>query len=216
MKVEKYGDYQLHYLGKGEDLDLSGFVPGFYGVDTERMGLETLRDRLCVLQIYNMYNRVVYVMSIPKEPLSSEYVNLKLFLNNPSFCKIFHYAMGDISSLYTTFKVEIRNTLCTKVMSKVARTYTNSHGLASLVNSYLKRKLDKSSQMTYWGGALTPKQIHYSVNDVLYLHELVVILLRLLTMEDRVSVWLRFNESVEKLAHNVGLGWNYNTFLDWA
>lgn len=149
MKKERYGDYQLNYLDKGEDLNLTNFTPGFYGVDTERMGLDTLRDRLCVLQIYNMYNRTIYVMSIPREFSTESYTNLKSFLSNPSFCKIFHYAMGDISSLYNSFKTEVKNTICTKVMSKVARTYTNHHGLASLINCYFKHKLDKSSQMTY-------------------------------------------------------------------
>ncbi len=216
MKGQRYGDNLLVYLDKGQDLDLRNFQPGYYGVDTERMGLDTRRDRVCVIQIYDMYNRVAYVMSIPKQVYPNQYIELRRFFKDRSFCKIFHYAMGDVSSLRYTLNSEVNNVLCTKVMSKVGRTFTSSHGLASLTNLYLKCRLDKSSQTTYWGGSLTEKQVNYSVHDVLYLHHLVVILLRYIVMEDREKPWQRLNKSVELLAHNLGEGWDYQEFLDWA
>tara|TARA_Y100001978_G_scaffold138845_1_gene124175 strand:- start:212 stop:856 length:645 start_codon:yes stop_codon:yes gene_type:complete len=140
----------------------------YLAVDTEAMGLYHGRDRLCLIQISNETN----LISCIKITLGSRKAPKiqKLFENN-EIMKIFHYARFDIAALKCNLAIETQNIFCTKVASKLGRTYTNKHGLKDLINELLDIELDKSSQSSDWGSEenLSQNQINYAANDVKYL-----------------------------------------------
>ena len=150
-------------------------------VDTEAMGLIHGRDRLCLVQICNEFNRTSFI-KIELNTSSSPY--LKALLEDEQITKIFHYARFDIAALKCNLGINTKNIFCTKIASKLARTYTNKHGLKDLINELLGIELDKSSQSSDWGSNedLTKNQLDYAANDVRYLieamHKLKVILER--------------------------------------
>ena len=150
-------------------------------VDTEAMGLIHGRDRLCLVQICNELN----LTSCIKITLNSHNSpNLKNLFEDEKIKKIFHYARFDVAALKCNLGINTQNIFCTKIASKLARTYTNKHGLKDLISELLGIELDKSSQSSDWGSdeSLTSEQINYAANDVKYLiqamHKLEVILKR--------------------------------------
>ena len=151
----------------------------FLAVDTEAMGLIHGRDRLCLIQICNELNLTA---CIKIEINNSDSPNIKKLFEDKNIMKIFHYARFDIAALRCNLEINTRNIFCTKIASKLARTYTNKHGLKDLINELLEVELDKSSQSSDWGSSedLSNKQIDYAANDVRYLieamHKLKVIL----------------------------------------
>ena len=153
----------------------------YLAVDTEAMGLIHGRDRLCLIQICNEYN-LTSCIKIELNNSVSPYIK-KLFENN-KIMKIFHYARFDIAALQCNLGINTSNIFCTKIASKLARTYTNKHGLKDLINELIGIELDKSSQSSDWGSSekLSNKQIDYAANDVKYLidamHKLRIILER--------------------------------------
>jgi len=153
----------------------------YLAVDTEAMGLVHGRDRLCLVQITNELN-LTSCIKIELDTSFSPY--LKKLLEDEKIIKIFHYARFDIAALKCNLGINTKNIFCTKIASKLARTYTNKHGLKDLINELLGIELDKSSQSSDWGSNedLTTKQIDYAANDVRYLikamHKLKIILKR--------------------------------------
>ena len=153
----------------------------FLAVDTEAMGLIHGRDRLCLIQICNELN---LTSCIKIEINNSDSPNLKKLFENDKIMKIFHYARFDVAALKCNLEINTTNIFCTKIASKLARTYTNKHGLKDLINELLGIELDKSSQSSDWGSNedLTKDQLDYAANDVRYLieamHKLKVILKR--------------------------------------
>lgn len=153
----------------------------YLAVDTEAMGLIHGRDRLCLIQICNELN---LTSCIKLEPNISHSPNLKTLFENEKIIKIFHYARFDVAALKCNLDINTRNIFCTKIASKLARTYTNKHGLKDLINELLGIELDKSSQSSDWGRTedLSSEQIDYAANDVRYLieamHKLKIILER--------------------------------------
>ena len=153
----------------------------YLAVDTEAMGLIHGRDRLCLIQICNEFNLTA---CIKIELCNSESPNIKKLFEDKNIMKIFHYARFDVAALRCNLEINTRNIFCTKIASKLARTYTNKHGLKDLINELLEVELDKSSQSSDWGSSedLSNKQIDYAANDVRYLieamHKLKVILER--------------------------------------
>ena len=153
----------------------------YLAIDTEAMGLIHGRDRLCLVQICNEFNRTSFVKI---ELNTSSSPNLKALLEDERITKIFHFARFDVAALKCNLGINTKNIFCTKIASKLARTYTNKHGLKDLINELLGIELDKSSQSSDWGSEeeLTSKQINYAANDVKYLikamHKLKVILKR--------------------------------------
>ena len=151
----------------------------YLAVDTEAMGLIHGRDRLCLIQICNESNLTACI-KIELNNSNSPYIK-KLF-EDKKIMKIFHYARFDVAALKYNLEINTRNIFCTKIASKLARTYTNKHGLKDLINELLEVELDKSSQSSDWGSSedLSNKQIDYAANDVRYLieamHKLKVIL----------------------------------------
>ena len=140
----------------------------YLAVDTEAMGLMHGRDRLCLIQICNEFN----LTSCIKIGLdNSNSPNIKNLFEDKKIMKIFHYARFDVASLKCNLEINTRNIFCTKIASKLARTYTNKHGLKDLINELIGIELDKSSQSSDWGSSddLSKKQIDYAANDVKYL-----------------------------------------------
>ena len=143
---------------------------GDISIDTETLGLNIKRDRLCLIQLRNETNKKVYLIKF-EEDLSPKFSkNIKLLLENKSLTKIFHFGRFDMAVLKENLKINVKNVFCTKVASKLTRTYSSKHGLKDLVHEILDIQLDKSEQSSDWSKKkLTKKQIEYAMNDVLYL-----------------------------------------------
>lgn len=156
-------------------------------VDTETMGLNPLRDRLCLIQLSDPDG---YVSAVRVERGQTEAPNLKKLLEAEDITKIFHFARFDLATLQHHLGIVTAPTFCTKIASKIARTYSPSHGLKSLVKELTGVELDKSQQSSDWGNAalLSDEQLNYAANDVRYLHELRSKLIEMLKREERWSL----------------------------
>jgi ribonuclease D len=133
-------------------------------VDTETLGLDPFRDALCLVQICDANG----IVNIIRSPDWKQAHYLKTFLTSP-VTKVFHYALFDCSMILANVGVEVTHPYCTKIASKVARTYGSSHSLAAIVQELLGIELPKELQVSDWSGDLTEAQMQYAVNDVLYL-----------------------------------------------
>ena len=157
-------------------------------IDTETMGLRTNRDRLCLIQI-SSGNGDAHLLKIENNKLNPKqrYKNLKKILQNKNILKIFHFARFDLAALnFYICKVE-GNIWCTKIASKLSRTYTNKHGLSDLTRELISIEITKEQQSSNWGSEIiSKKQKSYAANDVLYLHELKEKLETLLLQEKRL------------------------------
>ena len=156
-------------------------------VDTETMGLNPLRDRLCLIQLSDPDG---YVSAVRVERGQTEAPNLKQLLEDPNITKIFHFARFDIATLQHHLSIVTRPIFCTKIASKIARTYSPRHGLKALVQELEGIELDKSQQSSDWGnvGALSEEQLSYAANDVRYLHSLRSKLIEMLKREERLTL----------------------------
>ncbi len=156
-------------------------------VDTETMGLKFGRDRLCLVQIADS-NGKVYLVQIEKSQKQAK--NLSKIMTDEKIVKIFHYARFDVGVLYRNFNFMTRNIYCTKIASKLARTFSQSHGLKNLVKEILAIDISKEQQSSYWGtDALDENQINYAKQDVLYLHQIKKHLDNILKREDRYDIF---------------------------
>ncbi|MBR0898482.1 ribonuclease D [Bradyrhizobium tropiciagri] len=156
-------------LHRGDLPDLTRYTDSV-AIDTETMGLHPHRDRLCVVQMSNG-DGTADVIQIPKGHTDSP--NLKALLANPKITKIFHFARFDVAVLYNTFGVMPTPVYCTKIASRLARTYTDRHGLKDLVREVLNVELSKQQQSSDWGAqSLSEAQLAYAASDVLHLHAL--------------------------------------------
>lgn len=164
-------------------------------VDTETMGLNPFRDRLCLIQLSDPDG---YVSAIRVEPDQRLAPNLKQLLEAKDIVKIFHFARFDLATLQHHLEIVTAPVFCTKIASKLARTYSPSHGLKSLVKELIGIELDKSQQSSDWGNAaaLSDEQLSYAANDVLYLHTLRDKLTDMLKREKR---WLLAERCLECL-----------------
>lgn len=158
---------------------------GDVAIDTETMGLNIKRDRLCVLQLsYGDGN--AYLVKFNKDYSAP---NLRKILEDKKRQKIFHFARFDMASIKYYLGVDLDNIFCTKISSKLVRTYTDYHGLKELCRELLGVNLSKQQQSTDWGGLdLTKEQIDYAASDVLYLHRLRDILKNMLIREGRLDL----------------------------
>jgi ribonuclease D len=172
-------------LHRGDLPDLSAYR-GAVAIDTETMGLEHHRDRLCVVQL-SPGDGSADVVQIP--PGGSDAPNLKRLLADPALTKIFHFARFDIATLYRAFGIMPLPVYCTKIASRLTRTYTDKHGLKDLVRDVLGIDLSKQQQLTDWGAdKLTEAQVAYAASDVLHLHALKEKLDVLLAREGRSAL----------------------------
>ena len=153
-------------------------------VDTETMGLLPQRDRLCLVQLCDAQDRVT-VIRIAKG--QTEANNLKQLLEAADLVKVFHFARFDLATLKYHLGIQVKPVFCTKIASKLARTYTNRHGLKDVVQELEQVELDKSAQSSDWGNAanLSPEQLRYAANDVRYLLSVRQKLTQMLKREER-------------------------------
>lgn len=142
-------------------------------IDTETLGLNIKRDRLCLIQLRNESNKKVYLIKFDKDISPANSKNIKSLLEDKSLTKIFHYARFDMAVLKENLNINVKNVFCTKIASKLTRTYSSKHGLKDLVKEILNIDLDKTEQTSDWSQKnLTKQQIQYAMNDVIYLSDL--------------------------------------------
>jgi ribonuclease D len=172
-------------LHRGDLPDLSRYKDSV-AIDTETMGLHPHRDRLCVVQMSNG-DGSADVIQIPKDHTDAP--NLKALLANPDITKIFHFARFDLAALYNAFGVMPQPVYCTKIASRLTRTYTDRHGLKDLVREVLNIDLSKQQQSSDWGApGLSEAQLAYAASDVLHLHGLRERLDTMLAREGRTEL----------------------------
>ncbi len=165
-----------------DDLDLGPIV----AIDTETMGLNPHRDRLCVVQLSGGDGHA-HVVQIAQD--QTEAPNLVKLLTDPDRIKLFHFGRFDIAVLQHRFGVVTKPVYCTKIASKLVRTYTDRHGLKNLTQELLGKDLSKQQQSSDWGADdLTKAQIEYAASDVLYLHQIKAALDAMLEREGRTEI----------------------------
>ncbi|MGH1377858.1 MAG: ribonuclease D [Alphaproteobacteria bacterium] len=172
----------LHKNDLPDDLDLGSIV----AIDTETMGLKPGRDRLCLVQLSSGDGNAHLVQML--DP-SFDAPNLKKLVSNPDVLKLFHFARFDVAVMKEYLGVDCPNIYCTKIASKLVRTYTDRHGLKNICRELLGVDISKQQQSSDWGAEeLTPEQISYAASDVYYLHKLRTKLNKMLEREGRVDL----------------------------
>ncbi len=186
------------------DRDLSEATLSHYlqndeiAVDTETMGLLPQRDRLCLVQLCNKDGKVTAIRIAKGQ---TEAPNLKKLLEATNVVKIFHFARFDLATIRYNLGIYIQPIFCTKIASKLARTYTQRHGLKDLVQELEQVELDKSAQSSDWGNAanLSEAQLSYAANDVRYLISTRQKLVNMLKREERYEVALECFECLSTI-----------------
>jgi ribonuclease D len=170
-----------------EDLPAGVLAPGPIAVDTETMGLITARDRLCVVQISDGKGDEHLVRFANGS--SYDAPNLKEVLSDPTRIKLFHFARFDLAAIYHYLGIMATPVFCTKIASKLTRTYTDRHGLKNLVNEMLGAEISKQQQSSDWGApVLSDAQRDYAASDVRFLHRLHGQFVELLAREGRTEI----------------------------
>lgn len=173
------------------DLPENVFQVPIVAIDTETMGLDPRRDRLCLVQL-SAGDGTAHLVQILPESLGgrgADCPNLKNLLADPAVTKLFHYARFDIAALYNGLGVVTAPVICTKIASKLVRTYTDRHGLKDLAKDLAGVEISKQQQTSDWGAAdLTPEQLAYAASDVLHLHAIWQKLESLLRREHRLEL----------------------------
>ena len=194
MKIKLYQD----------DLPTSLKLGPNVAIDTETMGLNPSRDKLCLVQL-SSGNGVCHLVKINN--LKNKPINLIKLLKNNKILKIFHFARFDIAILKHTYNVNIKNVYCTKIASKLARTYTDKHGYKDLCKELLNKSISKVEQSSDWGGKLTLEQQKYAATDVLYLNKIKNKLDRILEREGRIKLAQSCFNFIEHRTNMDLLGW---------
>jgi ribonuclease D len=175
-------DIKLHTGDLPDDLDLGNIV----AIDTETMGLNPHRDRLCLIQL-SAGDGVCHLVQIPQGHRAAP--NLKSLIESPDVLKLFHYARFDIAMLRHYLDADCRPVYCTKIASRLTRTYTDRHGLKDICRELLGADISKQQQSSDWGAAqLSDAQQQYAASDVLYLHRLKDKLDEMLAREGRTQM----------------------------
>lgn len=170
-----------------EDLPEGVLAPGPVAVDTETMGLITPRDRLCVVQISDGKGDEHLVRFNPGSDFAAP--NLKAVLADPARLKLYHFARFDLAAIEHYLGVTAAPVFCTKIASKLVRTYTDRHGLKDLVRELLGKEVSKQQQSSDWGAPqLTDAQCEYAASDVRHLHAMHAILVERLAREKRTEL----------------------------
>ena len=155
-------------------------------VDCEFMGLNVERDKLCLVQISTGKNDA-HIIKLNRENYNAP--NLKKILEDKKINKIFHYARADLLFIKKYLNVEVANINCTKIMSKIARSYSDKHGLKDLIKEFTGNDISKNLQSSDFGGDLTEKQLNYCAKDVIYLHQIYKGLSKILIREKRNDLY---------------------------
>ena len=175
-------DIKLHKDDLPEDLNLGNTI----AVDGEFMGLNFSRDPLCLLQI-SSGNMAAHIVQLNRETYKAP--NLIKLLSNKNITKIFHYARADLTFIKHYLKIEISNIQDTKIKSRLARSYSDKHGLKDLIKEFINIDVSKQLQSSDFGGKLTPAQLKYCANDVIYLHKINEELNKILIREKRMKLY---------------------------
>ena len=171
-------DIKLHRDDLPDHLTLSDNI----AIDCEFMGLNVDRDRLCLVQI-STGNNDAHIIKLNRETYNAP--NLKKLLENNKVGKIFHFARVDLLFIRKYLGVKVNNLNCTKIMSKIARSYSDKHGLKDLVKEFTGNDINKNLQSSDFGGELSDKQLQYCARDVIYLHKIYEKLKQILVREKR-------------------------------
>ena len=188
-------DIKLHKNDLPEDLDLGNII----AVDGEFMGLNVHRDPLCLIQI-SSGNLDAHIVQLDRSNYNAP--NLNKILSDNSITKIFHYGRADIAHIQYYLKTETKNILDTKIASKLARSYSDSHSLKALIKEFINIDVSKQFQSSDFGGELSPAQLKYCANDVIYLHKIHEELSKILIRENRISL---YNDCLKFLKTRVDL-----------
>ena len=175
-------DINLHKNDLPDDLDLGNVI----AVDGEFMGLNVRRDPLCLIQL-SSGNSDAHIVQLDRSKYEAP--NLSKILNNNNIIKIFHYGRADIAHIKYYLKTETNNIFDTKIASKLARSYSDSHSLKTLIKEFVNVDISKQFQSSDFGGDLTPAQMKYCANDVIYLHKIHNELNNILIREKRIDLY---------------------------
>ena len=175
-------DIKLHKNDLPDGLDLGNTI----AVDGEFMGLDLKRDPLCLLQI-SSGNSDAHIVQLDRKNYDAP--NLIKLLSDDKVTKIFHFGRADIAHIKYYLKTDTNNILDTKIASKLARSYSDNHSLKTLIKEFINIDISKQFQSSDFGGDLTPAQLKYCANDVLYLHKIHDELKKILVREKRISLY---------------------------
>ena len=173
---------QLHKNDLPDDLDLGNLI----AVDGEFMGLNVRRDPLCLIQI-SSGNSDAHIIQFNRKNYNAP--NLTKLLADENTTKIFHYGRADMAHIKYYLKTDTNNILDTKIASKLARSYSDSHSLKTLIKEFIHIDISKQFQSSDFGGELSPAQLKYCANDVIYLHKIHEELNKILERENRIDLY---------------------------
>ena len=173
---------QLHKNDLPDDLKLGNII----AVDGEFMGLNVRRDPLCLIQI-SSGNSDAHIIQFDRDNYNSP--NLIKLLSDEKITKIFHYGRADMAHIKHYLKTDTNNILDTKIASKLARSYSDNHSLKTLIKEFINIDISKQFQNSDFGGDLTPAQLKYCANDVIYLHKIHEELEKILKRENRINLY---------------------------
>ena len=186
---------QLHKNDLPDDLNLGNII----AIDGEFMGLNVRRDPLCLIQI-STGNSDAHIIQLDRSKYKAP--NLIRVLSDDKITKIFHYGRADIAYIKYYLKTETNNILDTKIASKLARSYSDVHSLKHLIKEFVNIDISKQFQSSDFGGELSPAQLKYCANDVVYLHKIHEELIKILKRENRIEL---YNECLNFLKTRVKL-----------
>ena len=175
-------DIKLHKNDLPDDLELGNVI----AVDGEFMGLNIRRDPLCLIQI-SSGNLDAHIIQLDRSNYRAP--NLKKILSDDKITKIFHYGRADLAFIKYYLKTETNNILDTKIASKLSRSYSDNHSLKTLIKEFINIDVSKQFQNSDFGGELTPAQLKYCANDVIYLHKIHDELNKILVREKRLTLY---------------------------
>ena len=175
-------DIKLHKQDLPDEIGFSDKI----AIDCEFTGLNIERDRLCLIQISSGKNDA-HIIQLNKDNYDAP--NLKKILSNENINKLFHFARADLLFIKKYLEIDIKNVNCTKIMSKLARSYSDKHGLKDLIKEFLGVDISKQLQTSYFGGELSDKQLKYCAQDVIYLHKIYDSLKKILERENRLKLY---------------------------
>ena len=179
-------DIKLHKEDLPDEMTFSDKI----AIDCEFTGLNIQRDRLCLLQISSGKNDE-HIIQFNKDNYDAP--NLKKILGDENIIKLFHFARADLLFIKKYLEVDVKNVHCTKVMSKIARSYSDKHGLKDLIKEFIGIDISKQLQTSDFGGELSDKQLKYCAQDVVYLHKIFASLKKILEREKRIDL---YNETI--------------------
>ena len=175
-------EIKVHKNDLPDDLNLGNVL----AIDGEFMGLDVRRDPLCLIQI-SSGNSDAHIIQFDRSNYKAP--NLVKILNDEKITKIFHYGRADMAHIKHYLKTETNNIMDTKIASKLARSYSDNHSLKTLIKEFIKIDISKQFQSSDFGGELTPAQLKYCANDVIYLHKIHEELCKILVRENRMNLY---------------------------